>query len=206
MKVIILGAGEGTRTKKLFPDTPKPLIPIKGRPIVEYIIDQYRGFDILINVREKDVSKFEYLKLPLLIEKTPLGNAGAVKYFARELGDKFIATHVDILSDLNPRELAESHNGYATMVVKDLSKPKSFGVVTYEDRLITGFTRKRLINCGIYCFSREVVKYIGSGFQDFDKDLFPKLIKAKRLYLYEHKGSWEDIGAEEYWQGKTGDN
>jgi NDP-sugar pyrophosphorylase family protein len=199
MKVIILGAGEGTRTKKLFPDTPKALIPVKGKPIIELLIEQYKGFDVLVNVRAQDADKFNYLKLPLLIEESPLGNAGAVKYFSKELGDRFIATHVDIHTDLDPKKLAEARQGCATMAVKDLAEPKSFGVVTHDGGLVTGFTRKRLINCGIYSFSKEVLKYIGDGFQDFDRDLFPRLIAEKKLYLYEHKGMWEDVGTESYW-------
>ncbi len=199
MKVIILGAGEGTRTRKLFPDTPKALIPVKGRPFIEYIIEQYKGFEILVNARAQDADKFKYLNLPLLVEDAPLGNAGAVKYFAKELGDRFIATHVDISSDLDPNMLAQAHKGCATMAVKDLSKEKNFGLVIHEEGLVTGFTRRRLVNCGIYSFSSEVVEYIGEGFQDFDRDLFPKLISEKKLYLYEHKGRWEDIGTEAYW-------
>lgn len=202
MKVIILGAGEGTRTRKIFPDIPKALIPVKGKPIIEYIIAVYKGFEVFVNVRKKEADKFKYLNLPLLIEKTPLGNAGAVKYFSKELGNRFIATHVDILTDLDPKKLTGAHQGYATMTVKDLSEPKNFGVITHKDSLVTGFTRKRLINCGIYSFSKEVVKYIGSGFQDFDKDLFPRLIEAKKLYFYEHKGLWEDAGTEAYWAKK----
>lgn len=200
MKVIILAAGEGTRTRKFFPDTPKALIPVKGKPMVEHLIDQYKDFDILINVRAKDADRFKYLKLPLLAEEPPLGNAGAIKYFSKDLGDTFIATHTDTYSDLDPKKLIDAHQGCATMVVKDISSPKDFGIVTHEDRLITGFTRNRLINCGIYSFSRGVFDYIGNGFQDFDRDLFPGLIKKKRLYLYEHKGIWEDIGSEEYWK------
>lgn len=203
MKVIILAAGEGRRTKKFFPDTPKALIPVRGRPVIEHIIGQYKGFDILINVRSRDAAKFKYLKLPLLIEESPLGNAGAVKYFAGDLGETFIAAHTDIYSDLDPKRLLDAHRGCATMVVKDISQPKSFGIITHADGLITGFTRDRLVNCGIYSFSREILDYIGDGFQDFDRDLFPKLIEKKRLYLYEHKGVWEDAGNEEYWIERT---
>ncbi|MFH1753136.1 MAG: nucleotidyltransferase family protein [Candidatus Omnitrophota bacterium] len=202
MKVIILGAGQGTRTKKIFPDTPKALVPVDGKPIIEYIIEQYKGFEVLVNVRAADAEKFKYLGLPLLKESSPLGNAGAVKHFIKDLGDRFIATHVDILSDLDPKDLAKAHKDCATMTVKDFAEEKNFGVVTHEDGLVTGFTRKRLVNCGIYSFSREVVNYIGDGFQDFDKDLFPRLIKDKKLYMYEHKGRWEDAGTEAYWRGK----
>jgi NDP-sugar pyrophosphorylase family protein len=200
MKVIILAAGEGTRTKKLFPDTPKALIPIKGRPAIEYLIEQYKGFEVLINVRSQDADRFKHLKLPLLPEETPLGNAGAIKHFSKKLGDRFLATHIDILSDIDPKRLAPPHKRIPTMTVKDLSAPKDFGVITREGTLVTGFTRERLINCGVYSFSRDVADFIGEGFQDFDKDLFPQLIKAKKLYLYEHKSEWEDIGTEDYWK------
>ncbi|MBL7069192.1 MAG: nucleotidyltransferase family protein [Candidatus Omnitrophica bacterium] len=199
MKVIILAAGGGTRMKEVFPDVPKPLIPVKGKPIIEHLIDQYKGFEILINVSLKERDKFKYLGLQLLVEDTPIGNAGAIKYFSKELGKRFIATHTDVYSDLDPRRLAEVHRGCATMVVKDLSRPKNFGVVTHEGSLITGFTRRRLVNCGIYSFSQSVMSHIGSGFQDFDKDLFPKLIKKRKIHIYEHKGIWEDIGTKEYW-------
>ncbi len=204
MNVIILAAGEGTRTKKIFPGIPKPLIPIRGRPVIEHIIELYKGFDVLLNVRAKDKAKFKYLKLPILAEETPLGNAGAVKYFLKELGEKFIATHTDTYTDINAKKLVASHKGLATMVVKDISEPKAFGIVTHERDLVTGFTRKRLVNCGIYCFSREVVDYIGDGFQDFDKDLFPKLVKNAKLHIYEHKGLFEDMGTEEYWNKTSG--
>lgn len=203
MKLVILAAGEGTRTKKLFPHTPKPLIPVNGRPVIEHIIDQFRDFEILVNVRAKDADRFRCLNLPLLLEAKPLGNAGAIKHFSKDLGRRFLAVHTDTYSDLNPKKLVESHRGYATMVVKDLSKPKELGVVTYENRLITGFTRKRFINCGIYSFTSDMLDYIGKGFQDLDNDVFPALIKDKKLYLYEHKGLWEDIGREEYWLDLT---
>lgn len=193
MKVIILAAGAGTRTKALYPNTPKPLIPFNGKPIIEHIIDQFKDFDILLNVRAQDVSKFKYLKLPLLIEEKPIGNAGAIKYFSKKLGDHFIAIHTDTYSDLDPALLVNAHQGYATMVVKDLSNPKDFGVVAHEHRLITAFTRKRLVNCGIYSFTSKIFPYIGEGFQDVDNDLFPKLITDRKLYLYEHKGLWQDI-------------
>jgi len=200
MKVLILAAGEGMRMKKYFPGVPKGLIPVKGKPIIEHLMKQYKGFDILLNVRAQDADHFSYLKLPLLVEETPLGNAGAVKYFADDLGDKFIVTHIDILSDLDPKDLAKAHHGCATMVVKDFAEAKSFGVVTHDGNVVTGFTRKRLINCGMYCFSKEVMQYIGAGFQDFDKDLFGSLIRHKKLYLFEHEGQWEDIGTEAYWK------
>jgi len=203
VKVIILAAGKGTRVREIFPDIPKPLILIDEKPIIERIIEQYNNFDILLNVRKEDADKFKYLDLPLLIENTPLGNAGAVKYFIKELGERFIATHTDIYSDLDPKDLINAHKHPATMVVKDVAKPKEFGMITHEEDLVTGFTRERLINCGIYMFSKDIVNYIGDGFQDFDKDLFPKLINDKKMKFYQHVGLWHDIGRKEFWNKET---
>lgn len=200
MKVVILAAGEGTRIKEIFPDTPKGLVPVKGRPIVEHLVEQYKDFEVLLNVRARDEAKFKYLGIPLLVEDTPLGNAGAVKFFIKELGGQFIATHVDTYSDLDPRKLIRAHKDIATMAVKDIAGPKEFGVITYNENLVTGFTRERFVNCGVYLFSKEVVNYIGEGFQDLDKDLFPKLIAQQRLHFYKHEGKWHDIGRPDYWK------
>ena len=199
MKVVIVCAGEGTRTKEIFPDIPKGLIPVKGKPIVEHLIEQYKDFEVILNVRDREADKFKYLNLPLLVEETPIGNAGAVKRFIKELGDKFIVTHNDIYCDLDTRKLIKAHKGIATMVVKDMAGPKEFGVITHEANSVTGFTRERLVNCGIYLFSKEIAKYIGGGFQDFDRDLFPKLILKRKLRFYRHDGKWEDIGRTDFW-------
>lgn len=201
MKIIILAAGEGTRMKELFPGTPKGLIPVKSKPIVEHLIEQCKGLQVYLNVQTGDADKFRYLGVPLLEEDRPIGNAGAIKFFIKELGDRFIAIHVDALSDLNPRKLTKAHRGIATMVVKDTSKPKDFGVITYEGDLVTGFTRERLTNCGMYAFSKEIIDFIGEGFQDLDKDVFPKLISKQKLFFYRHTGKWQDIGRVEYWKG-----
>ena len=199
MKAIILAAGEGTRMKEIFADTPKGLIPIGGKPIVEHLLEQYKDFEVLLNVRSHDAEKFKYLGVPLLEEDTPLGNAGAIKFFIKELGSKFVATHTDIYSDLNPRILEKAHKGVATMAAKDISESKDFGVVTHAGDVVTGFTRERLVNCGVYVFSKEVAKYIGNGFQDLDRDLFPKLIAKRKLHFYRHEGDWCDIGRADYW-------
>ena len=200
MKVIILAAGEGRRMKEVFPDTPKGLIPVEGKPIIEYLVEQYKDFEVLLNVRSREADRFKYLGLPLLEEETPLGNAGAIKYFIKELGDKFIAVHTDVYSDIDPHELKKAHKGVATMTVKDLADPKDFGVVTHTGDLVTGFTRERLVNCGMYVFSREIADYITDGFQDLDRDLFPKLIGKQKLHFYRHEGKWNDVGRAEYWR------
>jgi D-glycero-D-manno-heptose 1,7-bisphosphate phosphatase len=207
---IILCGGLGTRTKELFPGVPKALIPVEGIPIIERIIKQLSDFTIFINVNESEKDKFEYLKLPLLVESKRYGNAGVIKQFYKELGDKFLVIHCDVLSDIPMDRLWEEHTlrektkdtfyGYATIVVKNVSQGKEFGLVMQEQNRVVGFTRDRFINCGVYCFDKSIVNYLDiERFQDFDNDLFPRLIKNGLLHTYVHTGVWFDIGTKDFW-------
>ena len=99
MKTVIMAGGRGTRISELFPDIPKPLIPIEGVPVLEREIISLRnqGFkDIIMTVShmgEKIMNYFEDgSKLGVSIqyynEVTPLGNAGALFKLREQLGDE----------------------------------------------------------------------------------------------------------------------
>ena len=92
MKAIILAAGEGRRMQKLFPGTPKGLIPVQGKPIAEHLIEQCKGLQVHLNVQTRDADKFSYLEVPLLKEDRPIGNAGAIKFFIKELTIMFTSS------------------------------------------------------------------------------------------------------------------
>lgn len=198
--VVILCGGYGTRVKKYFPQMIKPLFPVEGIPIIERIIKMFQDYTIFINCNEEDVKQLEYLHLPLLIEKTRIGNAGAIRYFRKQLGKKFIVIHCDELTDLRPDDLWEAHNehsGCMTMVIKNIRHKKEFGLVIPKDGKVTYCGKDRFVNTGIYCCSDAIFDYIDENkYQDLDKHTFPELIKDGLLYYYEHKGLWYDIGTE----------
>ena len=99
MKVVIMAGGRGTRISELFPDIPKPLIPIDGIPVLEREVCSLasQGFrDIILTVsylHEKieehfgDGSKWG-VKIEYFVENTPLGNAGAL--FKLNLKEDFL--------------------------------------------------------------------------------------------------------------------
>lgn len=197
MKAMILCGGLGTRTKKEYPDTPKALILHKDKPMLERHLKALNRFDVVLNVRADEAKHFYKYKLPLLIEANPIGNAGAIRKFIDELGYRFLVIHNDIYHDIDYVAMTTICQGTVIMAAKDIAKEKEFGIVTKgKNYHVTEFTRRRFINCGAYCMYRKVGSYIKYGkFQDIDKDLIPKLIKANELYYYEHKGKWKDIGA-----------
>jgi len=205
MNAIILAAGKGERAKKLYPDAPKALIPICGMPMAEYLITMLKGSkmfkEIFLNIRLCDEELFRDFEIPLLLEKEPLGNAGAVKRFSEYLSDVFLVHHCDVLSDLNYRKLFEAfqkNDALGTMTLATPKSPGNFGVPQLKANKIVGFRRdekaKGLVNGGIYFFKKEVISLIGDGFQDLDRDLFPKLIEKNELSYYIHPGSWMDVG------------
>ena len=196
MRALILCGGVGTRAKKKYPDIPKALIPYRGRPMIEHHLERLRAFDVFLNVRSDEVSYFRKYKVPMLVETTPIGNAGAIRKFIDDLGYRFMVVHNDVYHDIDYVDRTTVCQGTAIMVAKDIAKDKEFGIVSKgKDGHVTGFTRRRLVNCGVYCMYHRVMDYIEYGkFQDIDRDLIPRLIQANELYYYEHKGIWKDIG------------
>lgn len=201
MDALILSAGQGTRVKKIYGDIPKMLIPLGGGAAIKYVVDPLKEYNckIHLNIRKSELKYFLNLPYNQFIEETPIGNAGAIRDFGRQLKtDPFIVSHNDITHNINIKELKEYHKetkAIFTMVLKDISKEKERGIVTIHDDIITGFTRKRFVNCGLYCVSKSVFEYIkDEGFQDIDKDLIPNLIAQQKLSYYIHEGSWMDWG------------
>ena len=196
MKVLILCGGIGTRAQKKYPDIPKALIPHKGKPILEHQLERLRTFDVFLNVRADEAIHFKKYKIPMLVETYPIGNAGAIRKFIDDLGYRFLVVHNDVYHDINYVAMTTICQGTMIMAAKDIAKDKEFGIVTKgKDQHVTGFTRRRFVNCGVYCMYRRVMDYIEyNKFQDIDKDLIPRLIQANELYYYEHKGLWKDIG------------
>ena len=195
VKALILCGGMGTRAKNKYPDTPKALIPYRGKPMLEYHLKQLKAFDVFLNVRTDEVKYFRKYNVPMLVETHPIGNAGAIRKFIDDLGYRFLVIHNDVYHDIDYVAMTTACQGTMIITTKDIAREKEFGIVTKgKEHHITGFTRRRFVNCGIYCMYYRIKDYIEYGkFQDIDKDLVPRLIQANELYYYEHKGVWKDI-------------
>jgi len=148
MKTVILAGGIGSRLHPLTKVTPKPLLPLAGRPILEYIIEGLvaQGFrDIVIVARylgDQIVKYFgsnPYAK-PLLLDSKD--TADAVRLVANLLDDHFIVTMGDTISNVSYRDVVDSHmksNPVATIALKQVENPLPYGIVylnEYNDVLL----------------------------------------------------------------------
>ncbi|AIJ20622.1 nucleotidyltransferase family protein [Amycolatopsis methanolica] len=229
MKAFLLAAGLGTRLRPLTDHTPKCLVEIGGRPMLDIWLDalEAAGVDeVLVNLHHLAPLVWAHLAErrggPLVRtaeEPELLGSAGTVSanrdFVAGE--EMFLALNADNLTDFDLRVLIEAHRAggaIATLSVFRAPDPTQCGILTVADGLVTGFTEKpakptgSLANAGMYAFSPAVLDLIGPPPRDIGYHLLPELVgRARAVSLGD---SWFlDIGtpaalarAREVWQGR----
>ena len=143
MKTIIMAGGRGTRISELFPDIPKPLIPIDGVPVLEREICSLRdqGFkDLIITVShmaDKIISYFDDgsnlgVNIQYYIEETPLGNAGALFKLKDQLTEPFLLLNADAVFDVDFNRMVafhKLHGGLVTLFTHPNSHPYDSGLI-----------------------------------------------------------------------------
>jgi len=215
---MILCAGFGTRLTDLTRETPKPMLQVGDKPILEHTIRHLKSFGItkiLINLHflpEQITSYFgngEAFGVEIIYsyEDKPLGTAGAIKNVENILAEaeNFLVIYGDILADLNYSDLINFHNSkkdkkntLASIIVHERSKSNSV-VEMDENNKVTKFLERppehllmqktqNWVNSGIYCFDKKVLELIPEGFSDFPKDIFPKIMEKEGLYAWPLSG------------------
>ena len=144
MKTIIMAGGRGTRISELFPDIPKPLIPIDGIPVLEREICSLasQGFtDIILTIsylHEKieehfgDGSKWG-VHIEYFVEDSPMGNAGAL--FKLDLKEDFLLLNADAVFDVDFNRMVDfhkSHGGLVTLFTHPNSHPYDSGLIVAD--------------------------------------------------------------------------
>lgn len=218
-KALISAGGFGTRMKELTRYTPKPMLPVQGKPILEHSIDLCKRHgitDIAISVLYlSDVIKNYFrngsefgVSITYIDETEPLGTAGALN-IAREWFDRpFVMCNADDLKDVDITEMASLHQknrAIATIALTRVNDPSKYGVVEMESDRIVRFvekprpseTRSNLINAGLYILNPEIINYIPKGHAMIETDIFPRLAAQRMLYGYRSHGQWLDTGTRE---------
>lgn len=183
MKVVIMAGGRGTRISELFPDIPKPLIPIDGIPVLEREICSLasQGFrDIVLTVsylHEKieehfgDGSKWG-VNIEYLVENTPLGNAGAL--FKLNLKEDFLLLNADAMFDVDFNRFVafhKEHGGLVTLFTHPNSHPYDSGLLVankngaVEQWLAKEDSRpeyyRNRVNAGLHVINPKVLELSG---------------------------------------------
>src|SRR3989304_5086485 len=219
MKAVVLAGGEGTRLKPLTYKRPKPLMPVAGRPCIDYVLRSLAssGFhEIIITTaylsdalsKSTGAGRNSTAPIRYSFEENPAGTAGAVRRVGNFMDETFVVAMGDILCDVDFKALYEFHKrkgGVVTIALTEVEDPTQYGIVGLDAKgRIAKFREKpkreeafsNLANAGIYVLEPEVLDFIPSDQKfDFAKDLFPKLLaKGVPLYGSRIEGVWMDIG------------
>lgn len=206
MKALILAAGLGTRLRPLTATTPKPLLPIAGKPLLQYHLDSLSKAgvtEVLINSHylaeqikqfaqsyERDYSN---IKITVTYEEVLLGSAGTLlankSFFENE--ESFLVVYGDNLTTMNYEAFISCHicNGTpVTIACYEEEHPESKGIIETNDQgRITSFIEKpkpgvtdsRLANAGMYVMNATTLLYLNDIAKiplDFGHDFFPYLL------------------------------
>ena len=219
---VILAGGKGSRLKPLTDKMPKALVPVNGKPIVQYNIELCKRFgvkNIILSVGHMaDQIKERFgdgsalgVNISYIEEKEPMGTAGPLRLLKNRLTETFILMNGDEIKDVNLIKMYRvhlEHYARATIALTTVEDPSAYGVAMLDGNRILRFIEKpkkedapsKLINAGLYMLEPDVLDLIPSGFAMLEHDVFPKLAKEGSLHGYPFAGQWFDTGTLERYE------
>ncbi len=220
MRAVVLVGGEGTRLRPLTWTTPKQMLPVGGRPMIERVLEGLatHGIDeaVLSLGYRPDAFIDTYpdgrcagVALRYAVEDEPLDTAGAIRFAALEsaLAEPFVVVNGDVITDLDVTGLVRFHRqsgAEATIALTPVEDPSRFGVVptdtsgrvvAFIEKPASGEAPTNLINAGTYVLEPSVIDRIPDGRRvSIERETFPSLVEQGRLYALASGAAWLDAG------------
>jgi dTDP-glucose pyrophosphorylase len=211
--VVLMVGGRGTRLGELTRDTPKPMLQVGGRPLLDHIIrsfiDQgFRRFWLAVNYRAEviedyfqDGSGFD-CRIDYIRETKPMGTAGALSLLPpAAMEEPFIVSNGDLLTRIDMGAIVDHHVGVgadATMAVREYEVQVPYGVVHVQAdrmrRIEEKPVHRHLIAGGVYVLSPSVLPLVPQdSFFDMPA-LLERVAGQGYVSVFALDGYWLDIG------------
>ncbi len=227
MRAIVLVGGLGTRLRPLTLRTPKQMLPVAGRPMIEWVVEHLaaHGVDEVVLSLGYRPDAFQRafpdatcagVRLVYAVEPEPLDTAGAIRFAADQAGvdERFLVVNGDVLDDLDLSALLSFHaqaqearGTLATIGLTPVEDPSPYGVVetdeegrvlTFVEKPGTGETTSSDINAGCYVLEPEVLQRIPEdGRVNIERETFPALVAEGLVSAKSQQGWWIDVGTPE---------
>jgi mannose-1-phosphate guanylyltransferase len=223
VRAIVLVGGFGTRLRPLTLDTPKQMLPVVDRPMIDRVVATLSGFgvtDAILSLGYRPDAFFDAypddklagVNLHYAVEPEPLDTAGAIRFAAIEAGidSRFIVVNGDVLTDLDVAALWAAHaerGAEGTIALTPVEDPSRYGVVPLDgDGRVEAFIEKpppgeapsNWINAGTYVLEPSVVERIPAGRRvSIEREIFPAMVTDSALYGVQSDAYWVDAGTPE---------
>ncbi|MFM8866947.1 MAG: sugar phosphate nucleotidyltransferase [Ilumatobacteraceae bacterium] len=220
MHAVVLVGGFGTRLRPLTYTTPKPLLPIGDRPMLEHLLSRLARGGITDAVLALGFQPDPFfaafpgdrcagVNLSYAVEDTPLDTAGAIGFAARRAGidSTFVVANGDVMTSLDVASLIDFHRrsgGEATISLTPVEDPSQFGIVEIEPNgLVTRFVEKpapgesssNFASAGTYVIEPRSLQRMPDGQKlSIERVVFPAIVGEGALYAMATNDYWIDAG------------
>lgn len=211
--VVIMAGGKGRRLQPLTMNTPKPLLNVGSKPIIEHLIDQlaYHGMnDIKLSIQYLGEQLDEFakkksnasLKIASTWDKDELGTIGSLKLI-KELNQKYVLVcNSDLLTNVDFEKFFFDfidHDADLSVLSVPYTVNIPYAVLKLQDNNVIDLKEKPSYtyysNGGMYLMKKELLKFIPDSVKYSATDLIEKLIQLnKNVRSFQHEGYWLDIG------------
>ena len=209
MKLVILAGGKGTRLSEYTKTIPKPMVPLRKKPIIKYIIEHYYSHgikEVIIATGYKHKIIKEYFKkkihkdLSIKVVNTGLNTLTGLrikklKHFF-EKGEDFFLTYGDGISDVDIKKLLKFHRKHKKIAtLTAVHPPARFGELEIKNSKIVSFEEKPQltkgwINGGYFVFNYKLFNFLSNKNKMLEREAIQKIISKKNFMAYEHNGFW----------------
>ena len=211
--VVIMAGGEGVRLRPMTEDSPKPMLKVGGKPIIETIIENFiefgfRRFFFAVNYKAEIIEDYFgdgsdwNVQIEYLREEAKLGTAGALSLLPEKPNAPIVVMNGDILSRINFEQLMnfhQEHHAAATMCVREYDLQVPYGVAEVDSYRLIALEEKPVqrffINGGIYVLDPEVLEHIKPDSYCDMPTVFNSLIAEKaETVVFPVREYWLDLG------------
>ncbi len=220
VKAFILAGGNGTRLAPMTHSIPKSMMLVKGKPILEHMINRLKeaGFiDIVLAVGYLKENVMDYfgdgsafgVRIHYAIEERLLGTGGALKAYGSNLKEDFIMLNGDNLFDFDLSKIYKFHKKKRPLItigLNEVDDVSRFGVARLQENRIIEFVEKpkdnppsHLINTGIYIIDPSLIDMLPDGVSDISYE-FEHLVKDNIINGFVYSGRWMACDTPELYQ------
>jgi mannose-1-phosphate guanylyltransferase len=213
LKAVIQAGGQGTRLAPYSTVLPKALMPIGEATVIDHLLNRFRDagvcqviitvtrFGPLIRSYCGDGSRWG-LEIEYVTEEVPLGTLGALNLLRDRLQGPFFVANSDVYADLELKDVLAAHTSGPAAVTVIVTRQRvniAYGVLDHAGGRLLEFREKPTeefsVSTGIYCMSPEVFQFVPtSGSFGFDHLMRWMMDRGAPIGVYEHLGTWIDIG------------